>query len=214
MKKYLIGILTILCSPAAFAQYDKTFEFMDKDMNVIPDGTVINVNTPKYDDHLGWMLDSGLFVKDNTGGAEVAASCEVDITQMSNGSVQICFPLNCYPLLAVGKYETDKAKPSEWLNGNALSSEWFPEEYGTCTVTYRLKAYDQGGLKGYGPSVTINYIYSDPTGIDGTLAEKKIRSINYFDLSGREVSAPVKGVYVKRTSYADGKVVTEKTLVK
>lgn len=227
MRKIFIGILTVLCSPAAFAQYDKTFEFADKDMNVIPDGTVINLSDVEEYPYLGFLIDTGLFVKDNSDGEPIGASCEVEITQITNGSVKLCFPMLCKNYWEAGTYETEIGLPSNWNPTHSLAAEWLAEGegiYGTCTVTYRLKAYDayegmtpekyEYELRGNGPSVTVNYIYSDPTGISGATAEKEISSISYFDLSGRKVSAPVKGVYVKKTAYADGRVATEKTLVK
>lgn len=234
MKKHLFLVLSLLTGAAScIAQIstpvDNSYIFTDKNGTEITDGSVVNVTEAELVDDgffIKPQMNSGLYVKTNTTNKYLGASVEVNIKQISNGQVQICFPNVCRSgLNSVGITETDAAVPQLWTS-DALESEWFPEgenTYGTCTVDYKLKVYDAyemgGGVYEYefranGPTVTVNYIYSDPTGIDATTASKELKSVLYYDLSGRNVSKPVSGVYVKKYVYGDGTTNVEKVMIK
>ena len=44
--------------------------------------------------------------------------------------------------------------------------------------------------------------------------EKNVQSVKWYDLSGRQVSAPSKGIYVKQVTFTDGKVMSGKVIRK
>lgn len=53
------------------------------------------------------------------------------------------------------------------------------------------------------------------TGISATLGQKgEIESVEYFDASGRRVSSPSNGLYIKSVKYSDGSVRTSKVVLK
>lgn len=53
------------------------------------------------------------------------------------------------------------------------------------------------------------------TGIAATLGQKgEIESVEYFDASGRRVSSPSNGLYIKSVKYSDGSVRTSKVVLK
>lgn len=58
-------------------------------------------------------------------------------------------------------------------------------------------------------------IFSTPSGIENIEAgaEAEVKSKTFYDLNGIEVKTPGKGIYVVRTEYSDGNVVTSKVAV-
>lgn len=58
----------------------------------------------------------------------------------------------------------------------------------------------------------ITYYYT--TGISDVTISKAIKSVEYFDLTGRLVTTPSNGIYLKRVNYTDGSFVTSKQVVK
>lgn len=232
MKKHLFLVLSLLAgATSAFAQTDNSYIFTDKDGTEVPDGSIVNVTEAEDD---GWgtlQLSSGLYVKVNTTEKYRGGCVEANVKSIPNGEFLVCFPMACIPALTTpGTVETDPAMHSGWVftdNGVAsLQSEWIPESasaYGTCNVDYRLKVYkaiekNPGVFTykflAYGPTVTVNYIYSDPTGIDNATASKELKSVQYYDLSGRSVSKPANGVFVKKQVYGDGTTNVEKVILK
>lgn len=236
MKKTLLSIVFIATASFAFADVDHTMEFVDKDGNIVADGSVINRTEVEEDDFGDMQIKSGLYAK-NTSSKAVNIGFTITAENVPSGQFRHCFPGSCnntpqhpelatYPIIgsvdtrAVGSTGTT-IKAGETQD---LQSEWILEsgKYGTCTVKYQFHIYTaaiQDGKivytsKGDGPSVTVNYIYQDPTGINTNVAEQKLNSVSYYDLSGRKVSHPESGVYVKKMTYADGTVKSQKVAVK
>lgn len=226
-----LSLALIASASFAYADVDHTFEFVDAQGNIVADGSVIN-RTEVEDYGLGGlMIGSGLYVK-NVSDEHYGCGMTLTIKEMSKGTFQHCFPGSCvvYDNSKVGvpqKREAVDFDPA--VDAQSLQSEWLPESgsYGTCVVNYQLLAYESeyvnkyGGfwqatsqLVGNGPSVTVNFIYADPAGINVNVAEQNLNSVNYYDLSGRKVSKPVGGVYVKKMVYADGTVKSSKVTVK
>jgi len=57
-----------------------------------------------------------------------------------------------------------------------------------------------------------NVVEFVPTSINGTVSEKEIESVEYFDINGRRVMNPDKGIYIKVARYADGTTRTVKAI--
>ena len=80
-------------------------------------------------------------------------------------------------------------------------------------INFAFYAYTGGHLEA---------VYLDNIAIDGNTATaisgatageaKDVKSVEWFDLGGRRVAAPEKGVYMKKTTYADGSQSTAKTV--
>lgn len=226
-RKFLIVAALVCTALSANAQFstdiDHSMEFVDAEGNIVADGSVIDRNEVEETDFGDLQISSGLYAK-NTTDEIVGVGVQLTFASFPSGSFQHCFPGSCVvsqPSSANTSYIqgplASKAGTTE-----SLQSEWLVEEgeYGTCTVTYQFKIYEadpitwEWNFSADGPSVTVNYIYTDPAGVDANIAEKALGSVSYHDLSGRTVSNPAGGVYVKRMTYADGTVKTSKVLLK
>lgn len=235
MKKLFLSLGLIAIASFAYADIDHSMEFVDAQGNTVADGSVIN-RTEIETDAFGvtTQISSGLYAKNMTSGV-VNIGFTVVIENLPSGKFSHCFPGNCkttpefpamatYPIL----YQVDERKVGgsgtsiKAGEQTSLQSEWYIEEgkYGTCVVNYQFHIYEvdlttyEYKFKADGSRVTVNYIYTDPAGINANVADKKLNSVAYYDLSGRRVSAPKNGVYVKKMTYADGTVLTNKVSLK
>lgn len=213
MKKiFTLTLSLFVAAVATFAQeeeIDETFQFVDSEGNVVADGSTLTITEYETHPFLGTIqMPTGLNVK-NTTDEEAICGVEYVVDEISNGDFQICFPTNCITQKAPGTYET----PSGSLAADEvkdLLSEWLPKDYGTATVSYRLMVYGSGlpgkpaVFNGYGPTVTVNFVYSDPAGVDGVTAAGDVKETARYSLDGRRLSQPEKGINLVKTS--DGKV--------
>jgi hypothetical protein len=66
------------------------------------------------------------------------------------------------------------------------------------------------------PALTANAIldveFQASTGVNTNIADKTPKSVQYFDLTGKPVSAAAKGFVIKKITYNDGSVVNSKAL--
>ena len=121
---------------------------------------------------------------------------------------QTCFPTNCVSNNRTGSYETSNGTIAAGELKN-MQTEWLPVDNGTCIVTYQLVTYKQNVITKQwqkdktGPAITLNFTY-DPTGINSTTQNKNVRSVEYYNLTGRRVQDPAHGIYIIKTIYADG----------
>lgn len=70
--------------------------------------------------------------------------------------------------------------------------------------------YVDGDLR-FGSGITEYYPNGDPTGVDMTEATvKQIKSVDFYDLSGRKLSAPAKGICIRTITYTDGSKASRK----
>ena len=171
MKKfYTTFFLTVLFALVTNAQNLNTIVFVDKNGNEIANGSTLSANTAVEDDFGDIQIHSGLFVK-NLTTTEVGVRIHFSVQTIENGMFQICFPVTCITKTAAGNYETG----SDLMAGGEqrdLQTEWTPQSYGQCTVTYQIELMKQ--LSGFppqfeslemGPEITVNYSYSDQSGI-------------------------------------------------
>lgn len=226
MKRVFFAMCLMACvSMTAYAQdgdeIDNTFVFTLGDGGaVLPDGCIINVNGVETGLDGKPFISSGVYVK-NTSSDWDAIGMDFTIESMPTGQYSQCFPGQCTSYDTAKKYEREPTDIEGSLS-SPLQAEWFPKAYGTCTITYQLKTYDSFmmngipvyNLRGFGPKLTVNYVYQDPSGIDGNIADKAVETISYYDMSGRKTPVPANGLFVKKTKYADGTVNSVKVLVK
>lgn len=225
MKKiFTFALMLALGCTASYAQdeeLDETLQFVDDKGTVVPDGSVVNVTKAEEDPFGGGVvLSAGLFVK-NTTSEEVGTQGTWDITALPGGDVQFCYPSACLTHDAVGNYTTAKGVLNPDANVD-LMTEWLPGEnvYGTATVEYQLYVLEftkgfqgkitYGDIIGYGPKITVNYIYPDPTGINQATTTSINRVVERYNAAGARISAPVKGVNILKME--DGSV--KKVIVK
>ncbi len=229
MRKTFTLAICLMASMASFAQTTaNSFAFVDAGGNTVADGAVLT-RTEITEDPIESYISSGLFVK-NVSDANAYLKIETAISQLPDGSEHsICYPGGCVRTGKAGTSESPEMGGEKSGATNSMQTEWFPNgKYGTCTVTYTIKEYSYDGmepnnngifvptysLKGSGPSVTINYVNADPAGIDGTEAETAAAGTVYYDLQGRSVAQPGKGLYIKKVKTAGGSAKTVKTVVR
>ena len=220
---------------------DNTFAFCDENGTVIPNGSTVTRNEIGESILGEPMIDSKLFVKyvaDGQGYAGVVTKINGDAAKgegMPSGTLQTCFPVTCvvipntdpetttYPFVgeipANGGGKNFVGDPYSKNDYVSIQSEWLIVEgkYGNFSVDYTIAVYEKSSPFAFtqvatGPTVTVNYVYSDPAGIDevsgATSGERKV--VARYNAAGQLVSAPVKGLNIVKTS--DGK--TTKYIIK
>ena len=214
MKKVITLCLGLFASLALQAQSDFPLQFVDKDGKVIPDGTALDLTKYEIDEIFEEVkMPTEVWVK-NVSDETVRGGGSYTIQSISNGWFQTCFPSNCIRQSAAGAYSTGNATfaPGQ-LAG--LQTEWLPDGEGTCVVVYQLQTFRKVGKNyipdGDGPAITLYYSYGT-TGIGDAKGGKKAVSVAYYDLTGKSAEHPRHGVYLKRTTYADGTADVQKSL--
>lgn len=215
MKKlFTLCAAMLMGSAMAFGQVDQTFQFVDKDGNVVADGTTWTVSEKVEDLFYGLMIPSELSVK-NTSGEDANVAVDFQVTQISGGAFQICFPTNCQTRTDVTEVEETGALEMAAGEVKDMATEWVVKPFssdveatGTCTATVQLKVMEQieGSfryeVKAYGPKITVVFSNNGTTGIGSVEAVggKKVEA--YYSLSGRRLSVPQKGLNIVK--FADG----------
>lgn len=215
MKKlFTLCAAMLMGSAMAFGQVDQTFQFVDKDGNVVADGTTWTVSEKVEDLFYGLMIPSELSVK-NTSGEAANVAVDFQVTQISGGAFQICFPTNCQTRTDVTEVEETGALEMAAGEVKDMATEWVVKPFssdveatGTCTATVQLKVMEliEGSfryeVKAYGPKITVVFSNNGTTGIGSVEAVggKKVEA--YYSLSGRRLSVPQKGLNIVK--FADG----------
>lgn len=207
VKLLVLSAVAFVCSTAN-AQTDGTLQFVDKNGNVVPDGSTITV-TEVEDDGMGSMLIStGLSIK-NTTDKNVGSNAEFTISQLDNGSIACCYPMQCKQLSSTGTYETVEGTLAANETRNFLT-EWYIGGEGKAVVTFKLKVYELVGnplfpeyeFKGYGPSVTVNFVY-EPSGIGNVDADDDKTITGIYTIGGQQIEQFQKGINIVK--YSNGK---------
>ena len=115
MKKIFTLMVTAMLAMAAFAAGDNTFQFCDKNGNVIPDGSTITASQVVEDDLGDLIMPTGVYVKCNDEAYKVGL--EIKIESMTDGKLMSCFPDQCHEYTEVGTYDNGKALLTELSNG-------------------------------------------------------------------------------------------------
>jgi hypothetical protein len=177
------------------------YAFADKDGNEITTAE-ITCNQVEDDGFGGLEVASGLFLK-NVGGEEgTKVTMQANITRMDNGSVKLCFPINCVSYDATGEQSETPAATIPLGTWQNVLTEWCPTAYGECEVVYTARVYK--GLAELGSfAVTVNYVNADVTGVASTKNDNAHQH-ETFDLSGRRTVNERRGLSIVRMS--DGSV--------
>ena len=160
---------------------DQTFQFMDKDGNVLADGAewlATDVENDGWDD----MVVSGLYVKNNSTESNPTVKLVCTIEEMPEGStLQCCFPGNCMLWSEVGEHANG---PAQYGSSN-MQTEWIPVsgEPGECKATFQLfyckkKTFGDGYNETAGPTIHVTFKY-------GGMSNDKIYSEDINLRSGR-----------------------------
>ena len=214
MKKIITLFVCLFAGIAVQAQDNFPLQFVDKDGNIIPDGTELDIMDYEEDDLFGDILmPIHVWVK-NVSNGEVQGGGTYTIQTIGNGYFQTCFPSYCMRQSKAGTYTTgsEAIMPGQQKD---MQTEWLPMDEGTCVVSYQLLTYRKVGNNylpdGDGPTVTFYFFYGT-TGIDSAKTGKKVASVSYYDLKGQETERSLHGIYIKKTAYTDGTSDVQKRL--
>lgn len=96
-----------------------------------------------------------------------------------------------------------------WYSDIEREVDFFVEGITTLGVQ---SVYRYDGEETRSEIVSINL--DDPTAVAPIAADKKIASVKYYGLDGREVAKPAAGIFVKKVTFEDGSVATFKKAVR
>ena len=222
MKRfYTLALGLMMGATTLFAQKTTDLQFVtitgERDEAVetgtVKDGAVIDATeeTPTG-------ITSGIAVKNVSGSAQKVV-IKFELVELDNGSFSCCFGGNCNPYKELGTYY----KPELIYDGEYISSKTFLESVCKANEIMDIESHWESHSKGKsvvkftahkgvvddevsdsewqayylveGPSVTVNFLNGVPSSISNI--ENKDVDNNYYDLAGRKVAKPTKGIYVK-----------------
>lgn len=218
MKRFFTLLVSVFALTATgWAQdegedLDQTFVFIDDQGNIVPDGSVITVAAINDE---GQMVVP-LKVK-NVEGDGAAVSMYETIDALPNGGWQTCAFGNCMTLSATGYSAKNIISGTD---ASDIQTEWMPEQgkYATWSATLQIHVFNiitktVFGMKqevageeiiGYGPKVTVNFVYNPESAhISGTAADHQPKE--YFNVRGQRIDGPQKGLNIIRL--ANGKTI-------
>ena len=162
-------IFTLLCAFAVAAfpllaqDIDENFVFVDENEEIIENGATIVRNVVETNEDGLEVIFSGLSVADMGAASNVYLKMKYVISQIDNGSFQICFPMTCNMQTTTGMYETSPGQV--YMGLQDIQSEWFPTADGTCVVTLSIETLTKSAgfpprydHLGYGPTVTLKFV--------------------------------------------------------
>lgn len=150
------------------AQTSDYFEFVDKDGNVVPDGTTLTFTevTPEEDLFTGEVINymyARLSVRNKTA-TNRALRIKMAINRIDNGNYQLCFPMACktYSQAVTTVTEGGLMSANELRD---LQTEWLPADKGGCDVVLTIEVLNMTGSifnptfthLADGPAVTLHY---------------------------------------------------------
>ena len=179
----------------------------------IKDGAVIDATEETFQG-----IASGVALKNVSGSAQKVV-IKFELVELDNGSFSCCFGGNCNPYKELGTYyKPELIYDGEYISSKTflesvckaneimdIESHWEPKSKGKCVVKFTAykgvvdEEISDSEWQAYylveGPSVTVNFLNGVPSSISNI--ENKDVDNNYYDLAGRKVAKPTKGIYVK-----------------
>lgn len=176
----------------------------------IKDGAIIDATeeTP-----LG--ITSGLALKNTTESAQKIV-VKSEVLELDNGAFSFCMGSTCSSWEKTGTYyKPTLKKENDDITGGFtvieskklkdIEAHWVTNGKGKCVVKFTAykgvvdEEISDSEWQAYnlveGPSVTVNFLNGVPSSISNI--ENKDVDNNYYDLAGRKVAKPTKGIYVK-----------------
>ena len=222
MKRfYTLALGLMMGATTLFAQKTTDLQFVTitgerneaVETGTVKDGAVIDATeeTPTG-------ITSGIAVKSVSGSAQKVV-IKFELVELDNGSFSCCFGGNCNPYKELGTYyKPELIYDGEYISSKTflesvckaneimdIESHWEPKSKGKCVVKFTAykgvvdEEISDSEWQAYylveGPSVTVNFLNGVPSSISNI--ENKDVDNNYYDLAGRKVAKPTKGIYVK-----------------
>lgn len=226
MKKIFTLCLSMMMGymvASAQAPADEVFQFTDSKGTVIKDGSTITSKEVHEIDWGGGLIEyqvgSGVYLS-NTSDALAGLVLSGEVKSATNGTVQLCFPMNCVNLNP-GPFTSDfdaiyPTKDNESLkdiqlhlavNDNDAEAK---AEIELQVIRYDVDFNDYGmpiqGKNSYpGSKITVNLVYDGTAGINDVTVAGDSKEVARYTLDGRKLSAPQKGINIVK--YADGRTV-------
>lgn len=157
MKKFFTLLTTFALATATYAQ---DYVFTDQQGNVLEDGATIERTETEDDGFGGSFIPGHLYVKNNADNAGKQVAIVTEISQIDNGALQLCFPVNCQSYNAEGTNETAEKASIAVGEQKDLQTEWLFESEGQCIVTYKIKTY-QSLTSEVVRTLTVKYKYGN-----------------------------------------------------
>ncbi len=222
MKRfYTLALGLMMGATTLFAQKTTDLQFVtitgERDEAVetgtVKDGAAIDATEETFSG-----IASGIAVKNVTNKAQKIA-IKFELVELDNGSFSCCFGGQCNPYKALGTYyKPELIYDGEYISSKTflksiskanefvdIESHWEPKSKGKCVVKFTAyqgvvdEENSDSETQFYnlveGPSVTVNFLNGVPSSISNI--ENKEVDNNYYDLAGRKVAKPTKGIYVK-----------------
>lgn len=222
MKRfYTLALGLMMGATTLFAQKTTDLQFVTitgegdeaVETGTVKDGAAIDATEETFQG-----ITSGIALKNATGSAQKVV-LKFKLVELDNGSFSCCFGGQCNPytelktyykpeLVYDGEYISSKTFLNSICQANKImdiDSHWEPKSKGKCVVKFTAyqgvvdEENSDSETKFYnlveGPSVTVNFLNGVPSSISNI--ENKDVDNNYYDLAGRKVAKPTKGIYVK-----------------
>lgn len=217
MKRfYTLALGLMMGATTLFAQKTTDLQFVtinedNVETGVVKDGAAIDATEETFQG-----ITSGIALKNVTGSAQKVV-LKFELVELDNGSFSCCFGGQCNPYTELKTYyKPTLVYDGEYLMGKSfytckaneivdIDSHWEPKSKGKCVVKFTAyqgvvdEENSDSETKFYnlveGPSVTVNFLNGVPSSINNI--ENKDVDNNYYDLAGRKVAKPTKGIYVK-----------------
>lgn len=222
MKRfYTLALGLMMGATTLFAQKTTDLQFVTitgegdeaVETGTIKDGAVIDATEETFQG-----IASGVALKNVSGSAQKVV-IKFELVELDNGSFSCCFGGNCNPYKELGTYyKPELIYDGEYISSKTflesvckaneimdIESHWEPKSKGKCVVKFTAykgvvdEEISESEWQVYylveGPSVTVNFLNGVPSSISNI--ENKDVDNNYYDLAGRKVAKPTKGIYVK-----------------
>lgn len=221
MKRfYTLALGLMMGATTLFAQKTTDLQFVTittgEGDDVVETGTVKDGAAIDATEETFSGITSGIALKNATGSAQKVV-IKFELVELDNGSFSCCFGGQCNPYTELKTYyKPTLVYDGEYLMGKSfytckaneivdIESHWEPKSKGKCVVKFTAyqgvvdEENSDSETKFYnlveGPSVTVNFLNGVPSSISNI--ENKDVDNNYYDLAGRKVAKPTKGIYVK-----------------
>lgn len=217
MKRfYTLALGLMMGATTLFAQKTTDLQFVTINEDKVETGTVKDGAAIDATEETSQGITSGIALK-NATGSEQKVVLKFELVELDNGSFSCCFAGQCNPYTELKTYyRPTLVYDGEYLMGKSfytckaneivdIESHWEPKSKGKCVVKFTAyqgvvdEENSDSETKFYnlveGPSVTVNFLNGVPSSISNI--ENQSVDNNYYDLAGRKVAKPTKGIYVK-----------------
>lgn len=219
MKRfYTLALGLMMGATTLFAQKTTDLQFVTitgegdeaVETGTIKDGAAIDATEETFSG-----ITSGVALK-NVSGSDQKIVVKSEVLELDNGAFSFCMGTTCSSWKELGTYyKPTLQKENDDITGGFtvieskklkdIEAHWVTNGKGKCVV--KFTAYkgvvdeENSALEWQvyylveGPSVTVNFLNGVPSSISNI--ENKDVDNNYYDLAGRKVAKPTKGIYVK-----------------